>query len=146
MAIQLVNNILGCGLELIFTVYREVHTHSFVLKHLLQWLVHVQHIGTLELLLFVGKRNHRQNIQGFSFLNTFISAVSHPYSQCAQYHKKNQSHNFSHHNRSVAQNRVHVQVITAVLNSNSCTVPLVDTFLISSLRFHDFQHLHHHEK
>ena len=34
---------LGCGLELILAVYREVHAHSFVLKHLLQWHVHVPH-------------------------------------------------------------------------------------------------------
>ena len=34
---------LGCGLELILAVYREVHAHSFVLKCLLQWHVHVQH-------------------------------------------------------------------------------------------------------
>ena len=36
------------GLEMILAVYREVHTHSFVLKHLLQWHVHVQRISTLE--------------------------------------------------------------------------------------------------
>ena len=34
---------LGCGLELILAVYREVHAHSFVLKCLLQWHVHAQH-------------------------------------------------------------------------------------------------------
>ena len=34
---------LGCGLELILAVYREVHAHSFVLKHLIQWHVNVQH-------------------------------------------------------------------------------------------------------
>ena len=34
---------LVCGLELILALYREVHAHSFVLKHLLQWHVHVQH-------------------------------------------------------------------------------------------------------
>ena len=34
---------LGCGLELILAVYREVHAHSFILKCLLQWHVHAQH-------------------------------------------------------------------------------------------------------
>jgi len=34
---------LGCGLELMLTVYREVHAHSFVLKCLLQWHVQCQH-------------------------------------------------------------------------------------------------------
>ena len=34
---------LGCGLELILAVYREVHAQSFVLKCLLQWHVHAQH-------------------------------------------------------------------------------------------------------
>ena len=34
---------LGCGLELILAVYREVHAHSFVLKCLLQWHIHAQH-------------------------------------------------------------------------------------------------------
>ena len=34
--------------ELILAVYREVHAHSFVLKCLLQWHVHVQQISTLE--------------------------------------------------------------------------------------------------
>ena len=34
---------LGCGLELILAVCREVHAHSFVLKCLLQWHIHAQH-------------------------------------------------------------------------------------------------------
>ena len=34
---------LGCGLELILAVYREVHAHSFVLKYLLQWHVYAKH-------------------------------------------------------------------------------------------------------
>ena len=52
MAVQLVNYSyspqLGCGVELILAVYKIIHTHSFVLKPLLQWHVHAQHISTLE--------------------------------------------------------------------------------------------------
>ena len=48
MAVQLVTHSppLGCGLELILAVYREVYAHCFVLKCLLQWHVHVQHAKT----------------------------------------------------------------------------------------------------
>ena len=40
---------LGCGLKLIFGVYRDSHAHSFVLKHVLQChdIVRIQHISTL---------------------------------------------------------------------------------------------------
>ena len=55
MAVQLVNYIhltldiwlrTDTGLELILAVCRGVHAHSFVLKCLLQWHIHVQHIST----------------------------------------------------------------------------------------------------
>ena len=79
MAIQLVNNILGVALELIFTVYREVHTHSFILKHLLQWLVHDNnwHPGIASL-----RQGTEPSLEYTRVVVSeyFVSAVSHPYS------------------------------------------------------------------